>query len=112
MKSGSGRRWDPEPPRGTKPEKLAVTLERFLAQMGAPPTKTLTTLESLWPTIVGPGLADRTRPIEVLDGVLVVGCEDSNWASQIGWMDAQIKERFAATFEGTKIRRIQLRIDS
>ncbi len=96
----------------SEPEPIGVTLERFLANMGAPPTRTLTSLESLWPQIVGPGLADWTRPIEMLDGVLVIGCESSSWASQISWMEAQIKERFEQEFDGVKIRRVQLRIRS
>lgn len=96
--------------RFADPETLGSTLERFLKHMGAPPARTLTNLEGCWHEIVGPALAERTRPIEVIDGVLVIGCDDANWGSQIGWMDAQIKERFAATFEGAEIRRIQLKM--
>lgn len=96
--------------RHTDPEKIGATLERFLHQMGAPPARTLTSLESMWPKIVGPALAERTRPIEVIDGVLVIGCDDGSWGSQIGWMDSQIRQRFADTFDGAQIRRIQVRI--
>ncbi len=98
----------------TDPEQIGRTLERFLAQMGAPPPETLSGLTSRWSEIVGPALAGRTRPIELLDGVLVVGCDDGGWASQIRWMDSQIKQRFAEIFGGAEGRavivRIQLRV--
>lgn len=108
--TGGKRRFLKNDGKNGGPQKIGATLELFLAQMGAPPVRTLTSLESLWPQIVGPGLADRTRPIEVIDGVLVIGCDDANWGSQIGWMDSQIKQRFAEIFEGAQIRRIQLKI--
>lgn len=90
---------------------IGRTLERFLAQMGAPPASTLTGLAGAWPDLVGPALAETTRPVELVDGVLVVGCAEASWASQIRWMDAQIKERFVARFPNETIRRIQVRID-
>lgn len=108
--SSAHRRRRSEGPSLEGPEKIGETLERFLRQMGAPPARTLANLAGLWPKIVGPALADRTRPVEVIDGVLVIGCDDAGWASQIGWMDAQIKERFAQTFDGAEIRRIQVKI--
>ncbi len=96
----------------SEPIEIGVTLERFLAQMGAPPARTLTSLHERWPEIVGPGLAGPTRPIELVDGVLVIACDDSSWASQIGWMDGQIKSRFAAIFDDVTVQRISVRVDA
>ena len=56
-----------------------------------------------------PGLGRGTRPIELIEGVLVVGCDDPAWASQIGWMENQIKDRFAEVFPGVKLSRIAAR---
>jgi predicted nucleic acid-binding Zn ribbon protein len=95
---------------GWRPASLGDTLERFLKQMGAPPVKALGDLHERWPEVVGPALAQRSRPIEMLDGVLVIGCEDATWASQIGWMESQITKRCAYLFEGVEVRRVQLRI--
>ena len=90
---------------------VGEVLETYLDYLGAPPVRTLTTLEARWSELVGPALAEPTRPIELVDGVLVVGCSDATWASQVGWMETQIKERFEALFDGAQIRRIQTRID-
>ena len=94
----------------SEPELIKRTLEQFLEQMGAPPVRTLVDLNSRWGEIVGPGLHGPTRPIELIDGVLVVGCDDATWASQITWMDAQIKRRFSAAFDGLSVQRVTTRI--
>ncbi len=91
------------------PRPIGETLERYLRMLGAPPVSTLTDLADRWPAIVGPALAGPTRPIELVDGVLVVGCDDPTWASQIGWMEGQIIERFRAAFPDATIRRIRTR---
>lgn len=92
------------------PQPIKRTLEQFLSQMGAPPVRTLVDLNSRWGEIVGPGLNGPTRPIELIDGILVVGCDDATWASQITWMDAQIKRRFSAAFDGLTVQRVTTRI--
>lgn len=92
------------------PPMLGATLERFLAQMGAPPARTLGDLEERWSQIVGPALSEQSRPISVVDGVLTVACGDASWASQISWMDHQIKQRCAEVYDGLVIRRIHVRV--
>ncbi len=93
-----------------EPPTIGQSIEHFLALMGAPRVSTLTSLDDEWPNIVGPALAAQSRPIEVRDGVLIVGCDDPSWASQIKWMDATIRERFADIFDGIAIQRIQVRV--
>ena len=122
--SGRKRRFDGKPTdeeelerRGRKlgntpgPVPLGDSLERFVRNLGAPPISVLSQLEQSWPDVVGPGLSATTRPIELVDGVLVIGCEDAAWAAQVGWMEAQIKERFEATFGPGLLRRVSVRTD-
>ncbi len=94
----------------TEPTPIGETLDRFLDYLGAPPARTLTSLEDNWPQIVGPALAAPTRPIELVDGVLVIGCDDPTWASQVRWMETQIKHRFQTLFADVEIQRIQPRV--
>ncbi len=98
--------------RWSSPQPLAIgeTLDSYLDYLGAPPIRTLSALQERWTEIVGPALAEPTRPIELVDGVLVIGCDDATWASQVGWMEAQITARFKALFPETEIRRIKPRI--
>ncbi|MEM8923738.1 MAG: DUF721 domain-containing protein, partial [Actinomycetota bacterium] len=92
------------------PPALREGLERFLRHLGAPPADVLGQLSSRWPEIVGPALAGPTRPVELLDGVLVVMCDDPAWASQISWMDGQIRRRFGQLFEGVEVERVTTRV--
>lgn len=112
--TGADRTEDqPEPSReaseaGFTP--LAESLETFVRNLGAPPISVLTQLDDRWPELVGPGLASATRPVELVDGVLTVACDDSAWASQISWMEGQIQKRFAATFGSDLVKRVVARV--
>ena len=92
------------------PQPIRVGLERFFRHLGAPPVDVVATLTDRWSEIVGPALAGRTRPLELVDGVLTVGCDDGAWASQIGWMEAQVIDRFSAVFPDVALVRVTTRI--
>lgn len=92
-----------------EPAPLRRGLELFLKHLGAPPVDVLSELANQWEEIVGPALIGATRPIELIDGVLVVGCDDPAWASQIGWMEAQIKDRFREVFPDIALTRVSAR---
>lgn len=93
------------------PSTLGQALDRLVRNLGAPPISILSQLEARWPDIVGPALSSTTRPAEFLDGVLTVACADAAWAAQVGWMEAQIKERFNAIFGAGVLRRLSVRTD-
>ncbi|MGH1492759.1 MAG: DUF721 domain-containing protein [Acidimicrobiales bacterium] len=93
------------------PARLVEPLERLVGNLGAPPISILSQLENRWPDIVGPALSGPTRPVELIDGVLLIACEDAAWAAQVGWMETQIKERFEATFGAGQLNRVSTRID-
>ena len=94
---------------GEEPSPLRSGLERFLRHLGAPPTDVVSELGRRWGEIVGPALDGPTRPVELIDGVLVVACDDPAWASQITWMEGQITRRFAAIFDGVEVQRVVTR---
>lgn len=92
-----------------EPAPLREGLELFFKHLGAPPVDVVAELRDRWGEVVGPGLDGPTRPIELVEGVLVVGCDDPSWASQIAWMEAQIIERFAAVFPDVEVVRVRAR---
>lgn len=93
-----------------EPRPLRQGLELFLKHLGSPPVDVVAELSRRWEEIVGPGLIATTKPIEVIDGVLVIGCTDAAWASQIGWMESQIKDRFALVFPEVHLDRVTARV--
>ncbi len=90
-----------------EPQHLGAALEQFFGHLGAPPVQTVAELGGQWAEIVGPGLCDHSRPAGLLDGVLVVHCDDPAWVSQIRWMDAQIKQQFRDRFGDTELHTIR-----
>jgi predicted nucleic acid-binding Zn ribbon protein len=95
-----------------EPVPLRQGLERFFRHLGAPPVDVVTELTNRWGDIVGPALAGPTRPAELVDGVLTVACSDPAWASQVMWMEAQIKQRFAAAFPSYALTKVVTRVAS
>ena len=99
--------WDEERPDDPRP--LREALGRYLHHLGAPPVDVVAELGRRWPVIVGPALADVTHPLEVADGVLVIGCDDTALAAQVAWMEHQIVERYVAEFDDWSVRRVIVR---
>ncbi len=46
-----------------------------------------------WPEIVGPGIADHAEPTSLREGVLRVRVASPAWATEIGYLADEIKER-------------------
>lgn len=95
---------------GDDPVPVREGLERFFKHLGGPPLNVITELVEHWPDIVGPALAEPTHPLELVNGVLTVRCDDPAWASQIGWMESQIKQRFESIFPGIELKKIATRL--
>lgn len=58
-----------------------------------------------WPELVGPKIAEVTRPLVVLEGgILVVAVKSSAWAQELQLMSPEILRKLGA--RGKKIRRI------
>lgn len=93
------------------PRPLREPLERLVEHLGAPPVSVLTRLRDRWPDLVGPALADRTRPVELVDGVLTVACAEGALAAQVSWMETQIRERFDEVFGPGQLDRIRTRVE-
>jgi predicted nucleic acid-binding Zn ribbon protein len=91
------------------PVPLREGLEAFFRHLGAPPIDQFRSLGDSWPQVVGPALSSSTRPVELRDGVLVVVCDDPAWASQILWMERQIKDHYRELLPDVVIDRIRVR---
>lgn len=84
--------------RKRDPSLIGESLERLVRNLGAPPISVLSQLENRWPELVGPALAGSTAPAALVDGCLTIRCDDSTAASQISWMESQIRANFESHF--------------
>lgn len=94
------------------PQHVRRGLELFLKHLGAPPVNVVTELAGRWVDVVGPVLAEATRPVELVDGALVVACDDSAWAAQVRWMEHQIIDRLVSLFPDVALSRVTTRVGS
>ncbi|MDY7100435.1 MAG: DUF721 domain-containing protein [Actinomycetota bacterium] len=94
-----------------EPRRLDASLDRLLAGLGAPPAEAVGDVFERWGDIVGPGVAERTRPVRVDGGRLVVEAEDAAWASQLRWSSRSIIEACRREL-GVDVGRIEVRVRS
>jgi len=88
------------------PQHVRHGLERVFRYLGAPAPDVIIDLGRRWDEIVGPAMAQATRPTEIIDGTMVVTCDDPAWVSQVGWMERQIIARFMEMFPDTPLARV------
>jgi predicted nucleic acid-binding Zn ribbon protein len=85
-------------------------LARVLRHLGVPETSTLPSLTEVWDELVGPSMAERTEPVTVRHGTLVVRVDDPAWAAQVRWMEAQLLERLRKTPAFASVERLDVRV--
>lgn len=86
--------WEPLPGTGDRgPQPVAASVERLLDHLGVPPPATTDALAERWPQLVGPLLAERSRPGTIRDGVLSVHVDDPAWVTQFRFSSGEILSR-------------------
>ncbi len=78
--------------------------------LGAPPPAALISVFEAWPEIVGTAIGSATRPLSLVDGVLVVAVADGGWASQLRWMERDLLEKLAAALGDGVVNRLEVRV--
>lgn len=102
MGSGWSRNDDPAP--------IGASLDRVLGYLRAPAARTVKTVFSEWPALAGPQLAAHAQPIALRDGELLIEVDDPAWASQLRWLEPELRTRLEALPGGPKIDRIRFRL--
>jgi len=101
---GSGRQ------RNDEPAPIGASLDRVLGHLRAPAARTVKTVFTEWPALAGPQLAAHAQPIALRDGELVVEVDDAAWASQLRWLEPELRTRLEALPGGPRIDRIRFRL--
>jgi hypothetical protein len=74
---------------------LARALPQVLQQMNLGERLREGRIMDLWPEVVGPTVAERSRPVKCRDGVLTVAVSSSVWLQQLTMMRQEIVRLFA-----------------
>ena len=99
----AGQRYD-------DPAPIASSLDRVLGYLRAPAARTVKTVFTEWPTLAGPQLAAHAQPIALRDGELLVEVDDQAWASQLRWLEPELRARLEALPGGPRVERIRFRL--
>ena len=77
----------------SEPRKLADSLDRISSALGGPTAGALATIFERWPAIVGPSIAAHARPLTLRRGTLTIAADQSGWATQLTYLEADLKRR-------------------
>lgn len=90
---------------GTPPTPIAEAIDRYVAHAGFKRRLVQASVIPEWAELVGPSIAEVTRPLVVLDnGVLVVAVQTSAWMQELQMHSPEILQQLGK--RGKKIRRI------
>jgi predicted nucleic acid-binding Zn ribbon protein len=92
------------------PKPIADSLERLLGNLNAPSVDVLDVVFRSWDSIVGPDLAEHTRPAAVDGELLNVVASDPAWATEFRWLETEVVRRLAETTGTDRIQRVQVRV--
>ena len=87
---------------------IAEAMDRFMRHLKSAPVDTLTGLGASWEEIVGPRMSAVSRPVSLIEGVLLISCDDSTWAAQLKWMEQSICGTVRKRFPGVQIKGIRV----
>ena len=82
-------------------------LDRLLDHLTGAPAVTTTTLFERWGAIVGVTLERHTQPLQIQEGVLTVAVDDPAWASQLRFLESELRQRISTEPGGSRVNRLE-----
>ena len=82
--------WRPLPGDAPPPRGLRDSLDRIARSLGGPSADALSTIFSRWEDIVGPAVAEASRPLSLHRGTLTIAVDQPGWATQLTYLQADL----------------------
>jgi predicted nucleic acid-binding Zn ribbon protein len=101
----------PTPPAEREPRRIAESLDRIAARLGAPKPSVLSAVFVRWTELVGPDLAAHATPRMLRDGVLTVAVDHPAWATSLRLLGADLLRRIAEGGDGA-VTELVVQVDS
>jgi len=93
---------------GRDPNSVASALAGLVRDRGWEHDLSKSELFVAWAEAVGPAVADHAQPIEIVDGVLVVKCDSTAWATQLGLMRSHVVTSIVNRFPDAGVESLRL----
>ena len=105
--------WRPlpaEPDPGAGPRRLRDSLDRVTRSIGGPEASVLTAIFGRWEDIVGPAVAAHAWPLSLSDGTLTVAVDQPGWATQLTYLEADLRRRIADVSGADVVRCVRVSV--
>ena len=96
-------------PDARDPQQAGAVLGRLIDEMGWSTDVNVHVVLGRWPAIVGEAVAAHAQPEGYADGVLVIRCDSTAWATQLRQLAPTIVARLNADLGEKTVTRIQVR---
>ena len=96
--------------RRETPKPIGESLEHLLGNLNAPSVDVLDIVFRAWESIVGPDLAEHTRPTAIDGDLLNVTASDPVWATEFRWLESEVVKRLAEATGTDRIQRVLVRV--
>ncbi|MEW2356088.1 DUF721 domain-containing protein [Spirillospora sp. NPDC029432] len=97
-----------EPGRGGDPKAFGAAIRELMASRGWEQRAAVGGVFGNWPGIVGPELAEHTRPEKFEDGELTVVADSTTWATQLRLLASTLVRRLNEELGDGTVRRVKV----
>ena len=98
-----------EEPEPDELVSLAVSLDGVVKSLKGPSRRAVGGLFGRWDEAVGEQVAQHVRPVKLDGGVLSVEVDDPAWATQLRFLEGNLRERLLAV-TGAQIDEFEIRV--
>jgi len=102
--------WRPTSSDGDGLRRIGDGLDRALRGLGGVRASTLDRVFSDWEELVGPQVAAHAQPISLRGTALVVGVDESAWATQLRLLSGSLLELLADLIGPGAVTEIEVRV--
>ncbi len=95
--------------RSGAPRKLGSALDRLIAEQT--PETLLGEVQTAWPGVCGPQIAERAEPVAERDGRVTIACESGAWAQELELMGELLRERLDAAVGAERVTALRFTAD-
>ncbi len=96
-------------PDNRDPQRIGSLLEQLSQRQGWQRRISLSLVLRRWPELVGQANADHSKPVAYDDGVLVIKCDSTAWATGMRYSAAKIVAKLNAELGQQTVKRVDVR---
>ncbi|WP_460308935.1 DciA family protein [Actinocorallia aurea] len=97
-----------DPTRGGGPQLFGAGIKKLLAERGWEEKAAVGGVFGNWAAVVGPELAEHTRPGAFTDGELTIDCDSPAWAQQVRLLAGQLVRRLNEELGDNTVTRVKV----